>query len=311
MMAIGLVYSLTMTPAVESRPQFSNLRVLSKDLWRPLANFYEKKNQLQLQASSRSDSSSPIKRVAMANLMQQLIDHKNQHSNISQEIVDNQQPTLKESIIRRVMRPSSSFTYSRNLANSTNSNIRILINPPHLTTTTSTEPPTEPPTTTTTTTTTTAPISKKKSSSSSSKNNWRNNPKSDLSQFPNSPIFYIKLPSSSYVPKSNPRLPESWTEAPMKPIFVATTVRSTTTAPPPPPTTTEDSEIDYTTTTSATVKPTRTNSRIIKLKGPFVFNGKPGGIYSAPAPYRPPNYLDLLHDLYQVYPKLKRAQFIK
>lgn len=129
-----------------------------------------------------------------------------------------------------------------------------------------------------------------------------------LSQMPNSPIYYIKLPASSFVsgrtPHKEDALPQEFFK--QSPIFVATTRRpSNSTAVEEILTTESSSETSLSTTTRF---PPLTNSRVINIKGPFVFNGKPGGIYSAPAPYRPPNYLDLLH---QLYPKLKRAQFIR
>jgi hypothetical protein len=131
-----------------------------------------------------------------------------------------------------------------------------------------------------------------------------------LSQMPNSPIYYIKLPASSFVSGRTPHKEDAvpFDFFKQSPIFVATTRRPSNggnNVVEEIITTESPSETLLSTTTRS---PPRTNSRVINIKGPFVFNGKPGGIYSAPAPYRPPNYLDLLH---QLYPKLKRAQFIR
>lgn len=254
----------------------------------------------------------------------------------------------KESPIRRVKLPAGSISYSRNGPGSRGPAILVNINP-HLQRSTrvpSTEPTTtfepstttEPTTTELTTTTTTEPSTtttaepqstttepcvtkiyvkaKTPAEKQAAKNNVdktktpaavRASPSSKkLSQMPNSPIYYIKLPVSSFVSGRTPFRDDSPDDYfKQSPIFVATTRRPGSVAETE---TTDSSSSDSSLLSTTTLMPPRTNSRVINIKGPFVFNGKPGGIYSAPAPYRPPNYLDLLH---QIYPKLKRAQFIR
>nr|CAH0102837.1 unnamed protein product [Daphnia galeata] len=384
-MPLRLLFAVTvvcccLTTCIESRAQFSNMRVFrtsgmfNKDHWRPmdiLKSFKSNKEQETDSSNSRAAeivSASSIKRVSMASLLQQL----NQVNNGKKEIffptpsTTNQEeklsipitiiesnhsvvtPVVKESTIRRVKLPVGSISYSRNGPASTGPAILLNINP-HLqrstrvpssepptteattTTTTTTEPTTTEPSTTTTTTepstsTSTEPcvtkvyIKAKPHEQQATKhladkaklpaklradNNFASSKK--LSQMPNSPIYYIKLPASSFVsgrtPHKEDALPQEFFK--QSPIFVATTRRPSNSSVEEILTTESSSETSLSTTTRF---PPLTNSRVINIKGPFVFNGKPGGIYSAPAPYRPPNYLDLLH---QLYPKLKRAQFIR
>ncbi|KAI9555162.1 hypothetical protein GHT06_017677 [Daphnia sinensis] len=255
----------------------------------------------------------------------------------------------KESPIRRIKLPAGSISYSRNGPGSKGPAILININPhlqrstripstePSTTTndpkTTTTEPTTtttelttttttEPSTTTTAEPTTTEPCvtkiyikAKTPAEKQAGKINVdkaktpaavRSSPSSKkLSQMPNSPIYYIKLPVNSFVSGRTPFRDDSPDDYfKQSPVFVATTRRPGSAAE----TETTDSSSSDSSLSTTTLTPPRTNSRVINIKGPFVFNGKPGGIYSAPAPYRPPNYLDLLH---QIYPKLKRAQFIR
>ena len=364
------VFCCCLTTAVQAHAQFTNLRIfragdlLNKDYWRPVKSSKNSDDidpaHLSTSNSRKSETgdSSPIKRVSMASLLQQLNLSSNQMGkkddviptivaaheelNLSVPVAINSAAATskKESPIRRIKLPAGSIYYSRNFNNSmTGPVIQVNINP-HLssstTTTTTIAPSTteelttttteEPPTTTTTAASTTSetptaksyvkaskqqpakvyPIGKAKTPGASLRaSNFGSGKK--LSEMQNSPIYYIKLPASAFV--SSARTPYSDDSLPyfkQSPIFVATTKRpgadgSTTTA-----TSTEAPFSDSLSTT--TRRPTRTNSRIINIKGPFVFNGKPGGIYSAPAPYRPPNYLDILHS---IYPKLKRAQFIR
>ena len=306
--------------------------------WHPLAWFGGSGGHGALEeATSRSSqqSSSPIKRVSMAVLLQQLAEAsitKNRPAMNNEIIPDkvlvqassNESTTesssststtaakpLKNSPIRRVWIPAGTVVYSLN-DNSTTPSVIISVNP-HLRqniTTTSTTTTTEPPTTTTAA----SPerpfkslpptiISKTKSGALKTS---ADSPKLAKKR-PNSPIYYIKLPATSFVPVAK----GASKQTAKLPIFIATTTRPTeptvTTTTEPSTTTTEPSTI-ASEVTSPTLKPARTNSRIINIKGPFVFNGKPGGIYSERSPYRAPNYLEILNDL---YPKLKRAQFIR
>lgn len=305
------------------------------------------------------EGSSPIKRVSMTALLQQL---QQQVGNAKQDtlpiqtqdkVVTNEQeeeeivpvvidsapssiPVVKESQIRRIKLPAGSISYSRNQFKNGPA-IQVSVNPqlqrssttPSSTSTATTQLTTTESITTTEPTSTTFGQSqipakvypsvkmdkKTTSSSSSSLRASTFGSQKRLSDMPNSPIYYIKLPSSAFV--SVRRTPHSddssaFSLAKQSPIFVATTRRpgssssqAITVTTEATTVTTESSDDALSTTTR---KPPRTNSRIINIKGPFVFNGKPGGIYSAPAPYRPPNYLDILHS---IYPKLKRAQFIR
>lgn len=329
--SVTLCYSLTANVA---HAQFTNLRIfrgsdfLSKD-WRPLDVLKSFKNQdIGDGSTSRKgsiDDSSPIKRISMSlfHKRRPIENLAKNHQEPTQDIpvVIDSSPAdpsdVKESPIRRVKLPTGSITYSRNF-NHTSAGAAIKVNVnPHLqhssveSTTTSESSTinsaeattrTEPPTTHCHDTIKQMII---KTHSDTSKN--KASAKKKLIDMPNSPIYYVKLPSTAFVSVSRTRQNEDSPDKNAKQslIFVATTVRpgSVTQTTEAVPTPTESSDLSTTTR-----RPTRTNSRIVNIKGPFVFNGKPGGIYSAPAPYRPPNYLDILHS---IYPKLKRAQFIR
>lgn len=345
-----IIFSCCLTTAtVRAHAQFSNLRVFragdlfNKDYWRPVDALKSAKKDAIGDVSSRKGeigASSPIKRVSMSTLLQQLsqkieaipikaADESTDGSLASTESSHATSPILKESVIRRVQMRPGSISYSRNLNASSSDNgqqavIQVSINP-HLKSSTTTFEPTTTSTTTTTTeptTTTTTTEASTTSEQPTAKSHVKQqlakkaalqragHSGKKLSDMPNSPIYYIKLPPSAFVSMSG-RTPHSEDSLPfelvkqLQPIFVATTQRPATNATA---VTTESSSSTPSPLSTTTRKPPRTNSRIINIKGPFVFNGKPGGIYSAPAPYRPPNYLDLLHSL---YPKFKRAQFIR
>lgn len=326
---------MTSASEADPLPQFSNLRIFRRAgaaVWRPLSALGIQLHDALAEptaAPSSSSRSSPIIRVSMATLLEQL-QAKNQPG--SNDIVDDKlvddpttteaptttaaPTTIKESPIRRIILPAGSVVYSRN--DNASQSVVISINPQLRTT----SPPNSATTTTTTTaaptTTTTNPKTNKPYPtiiSQSKSNALKVNSTSELTSTkkkikrPNSPIYYIKLPSTAFVPVAvNAVKPQ--------PAAVSTTTQSTstttssTTPSPPSSTTTEVSTEEESTpgATTTTLKPARTNSRIIAIKGPFTFNGNPSGIYSSPAPYRAPNYLEILNDL---YPKLKRAQFIR
>lgn len=330
---------------VDGRPQFTNLRVfnpadlLAKDFWRSAGSLKSTKSNdapdEDLVATGRSGAS-PIKRVSIATLLQHLQqvgqtkaptllskaqdDERNVHVKVETEANSwGKSSKSKDSTIRRIIRPTGAVVYSRNLnGQASGQNILVKINP-HLTessttsTTTASTTTSEPPTTTTTTTTA-KPVQAREESLVKTLRPYQNiigkkkseglvkASEGEKKLRANSPIYYIKLPPSAFVPTAadSDLTGESMdNEKALKEIvYAATTARpglSSTTAPP----------ADLSTTT---LRAGLTNSRIIRLKGPFVFNGKPGGIYSAPAPYRPPNYWDILHS---IYPKLRRAQFIR
>ncbi len=340
----------------EARPQFNNLRIFrraglfNRDAWHPLS-FLGLQEQPAEGGTSRS-SSSPIKRVSMATLLQQLqsvnakenkpgnneVDPEASSTTTSTTSTTTEAPSNNnntDSPIRRVHLPAGSVTYSGAKDNPAQT-VVININP-HLrrlsSSTTSTTPPTTttpiattPPTTVTTSSSKELRfqptiISKIKSSALKTTNaELRLGIKNHkFSKRPNSPIYYIKLPASAFVPVASRAPPDSKKKPSLiniisvhrqetAPITTSTTTTSTTTSTESPIiedlTTVTEAEM----TSTTTLKPPRTNSRIINIKGPFVFNGKPGGIYSSAAPYKAPNYLDILNEL---YPKLKRAQFIR
>lgn len=311
---VTLCYSSWTANVVDA--QFTNLRIFragdifSKDYWRPLEVLKSYKDSSTSRKGSIDDSS-PIKRISMMSFfhkkkpVENVVKNSNQDSTLNIPVAIESSsssvtpPVVKESQIRRVKLPAGSITYSRNVNHSPA--IQVNVNP-HLQTT-------EPPTTTTETpSTTTTQCTIKQVIKTNHTKSVIGSAKKKLIDMPNSPIYYVKLPSSAFVSVSRTRQNEDFfVDEKQSPIFVATTYRpgaATQTTESVTVLPTESSD-DVSTTTR---KPPRTNSRIVKLKGPFVFNGKPGGIYSAPAPYRPPNYLELLHS---IYPKLKRAQFIR
>lgn len=355
-----MAVTLWVPSKAEASPQFNNLRIFrraglfNRDVWRPLS-FLGLQEQPAEGGTSRS-SSSPIKRVSMATLLQQLqavnakenkpgdneVDTELSSTTTSTTSTTTEVPSSNnntDSPIRRVHLPAGSVTYSgakdnpgQTVVININPHLRRLSSSTTSTTSTTTLPTTTPTTSTTPPSTTTTSsskelrfqptiISKIKSSALKTTNaELRLGIKNHkFSKRPNSPIYYIKLPASAFVPVASRAPPDSKKKPSLiniisvhrqetAPITTSTTTTSTTTSTESP--VIEDlttvTEVEMTSTT--TLKPPRTNSRIINIKGPFVFNGKPGGIYSSAAPYKAPNYLDILNEL---YPKLKRAQFIR